>query len=76
MANNGIKVSELVIANTVVTGDRLVIYRPNVNPAVRTIAFTNIIPGPFANNAAANIGGVALKGLYYDSSGNVKIRLT
>jgi len=76
MANNGIKISDLPIANSVATGDRLVLYRPNSGTSLRTIAFTNIIPGPFANNAAANTGGVALKGLYYDSSGNVKIRLT
>ena len=34
------------------------------------------ITGPFVNDAAASSGGVALKSLYYDSSGNVKIRLT
>lgn len=34
------------------------------------------IPGPYVNDAAANTGGVAVKGLYYDASGNVKIRLT
>ena len=34
------------------------------------------ITGPYVNDGAAGSGGVALKSLYYDSSGNVKIRLT
>jgi hypothetical protein len=34
------------------------------------------IPGPYTNDAAANTAGVVVKGLYYDASGNVKIRLT
>jgi hypothetical protein len=34
------------------------------------------IRGPYVNDTAASSGGVALKSLYYDSSGNVKIRLT
>jgi hypothetical protein len=80
MANNGIKISDLPIANSIATGDRLVLYRPNSGTSVRTISFSNIykstILGPFANNTAANTGGVALNSLYYDSSGNVKIRLT
>ena len=34
------------------------------------------IPGPYLNDSAANTAGVSIKGLYYDASGNVKIRLT
>lgn len=34
------------------------------------------IPGPYSNDTAANTAGVGIKGLYYDASGNVKIRLT
>lgn len=34
------------------------------------------IPGPYNNDATANTNGVVVKGLYYDASGNVKIRLT
>jgi hypothetical protein len=34
------------------------------------------ISGPFADDSEAAAGGVALNGLYYDASGNVKIRLT
>jgi hypothetical protein len=43
--------------------------------SVNNFTFTGIA-GPFANDGAANTGGVLLKGFYYDSSGNVKIRLT
>ena len=32
--------------------------------------------GPYANDSTANTGGVAVKQLYYDSSGLVHIRLT
>jgi hypothetical protein len=34
------------------------------------------IRGPYVDDTAANTAGVTLKSLYYDSSGNVKIRLT
>ena len=36
---------------------------------------TNRISGPFASDSAANTAGVAVKELYYDSTGTVKIRL-
>jgi hypothetical protein len=49
-------------------------------PADGRIVFTNntsisAITGPYVNDAAASSGGVALKSLYYDASGNIKIRL-
>lgn len=34
------------------------------------------LDGPYASDAAANSAGIPIKGLYYDSSGNVKVRLT
>jgi hypothetical protein len=34
------------------------------------------ISGPYANSTTAAAGGIAINGLYYDSDGNVKIRLT
>lgn len=34
------------------------------------------ISGPYADDTEAATGGIALNGLYYDASGNVKIRLT
>ena len=49
-------------------------------PAAGRITFTNntsisALTGPYVNDAAASAGGVALKSLYYDASGNIKIRL-
>ena len=40
-----------------------------------TLSVTNM-KGPFASDGAAASGGVPVKGLYYDSSGIVHIRLT
>jgi len=37
---------------------------------------TNRIMGPYTNDTAANTAGIAIKELYYDSAGAVKIRLT
>jgi hypothetical protein len=42
MANNGIKISDLPIANSVATGDRLVLYRPNSGTSVRTINVSSL----------------------------------
>ena len=34
------------------------------------------IPGPFANDAAAAAGGIAVGSLYYDASGVPHVRIT
>jgi len=34
-----------------------------------------VVPGPFANDAAAKTGGVPLQGLYYDVSGVPHVRI-
>ena len=34
-----------------------------------------VIPGPFANDAAAAAGGVPLQGVYYDVSGVPHVRI-
>jgi hypothetical protein len=54
---------------------RMTIADDRVNVSVNNFTFTGIL-GPFASDGAANTGGVLLKGFYYDSSGNIKIRLT
>ena len=33
------------------------------------------IPGPYANDAAAQAGGVGLQSLYYDASGTPHVRI-
>lgn len=82
MTDNAKRVSELPTANTIGSSDRLLfLYNANTGaPSARTITVsnftTNLISGPYASDAAANTAGVPLKGLYYDASGYVKIRLT
>jgi hypothetical protein len=60
---------------TTVNRTRMTIADDRVNVSVNNFTFSGIA-GPFADDGAANTGGVLLKGFYYDSSGNVKIRLT
>lgn len=81
MTDNSKKVSELPTAANVAYTDRVMILRdPSGTPSVRTITVSNLysttIKGPYANDSAAVTGGVPVKGLYYDNSGTIKIRLT
>lgn len=85
MANNVTTTSGLPQTNTVVATDRLVVlYQANTSaPSTRTITVNNLvnaistnISGPYSNSTTAAAGGVAVKSLYYDTNGNVKIRLS
>ena len=69
--------SNLVFHTGGTTSDkaRITISDNTVNVSVNNFTFSGIL-GPFASDGGASAGGVLLKGLYYDSSGNVKIRLT
>lgn len=41
-----------------------------------TVSSVYVVPtGPYADDAAANTAGIPINGLYYDSTGTVKIRL-
>ena len=81
MTDNSKKVSELPTAANVATTDRVMVLRdPSGTPSVRTINVSNfvnsgIVPGPYDTDAAARDNGVAVKGLYFNTSGAVKIRL-
>jgi hypothetical protein len=47
------------------------------NLSINATSFLNVtLLGPYANDAAANTANVQINSLYYDASGNVKIRLT
>jgi hypothetical protein len=60
-------------ANTIAFG----VIKVGNNLSVNATGFlSTTINGPFTNDATANAGGVLLTGFYYDSAGNVKIRLT
>jgi hypothetical protein len=84
MANDAKKVSELGITTSLSANDRIVVLtNPTSTPVTQTITLTNLIAnstpnilGPFSNDSLASAGGVLLKRFYYDSAGNVKIRLT
>lgn len=81
MTDNAKRTSELPTANTIGSSDRLVfLYQANTSsPSTRTITRQNfmasIVPGPYADDTAANTAGVTINGLYYNASGSVRIRL-
>jgi len=81
MSDNSKKLSELPQASNVASTDRVVIlYSPTGTPSARTITVDNLIkslilPGPYADDSAANTAGIALGHLYYDTTGTVKIRI-
>lgn len=83
MSNDAKRTSQLGIATTLSTTDRVVVLKTGASANTQTITLTNLtkslsntIGGPFVSDAAANSAGVGLHCFYYDSSGNVKIRLT
>ena len=84
MTDNSKKVSELPQAANVASTDRVVVLRdPAGSPSLRTVTVNNFVAniglnilGPFASDSAAATGNIALKGLYYDTTGTIKIRLT
>ena len=84
MANDAKRIQDLNTANTLSSTDRVVVlYNAATTTAnVLTITVNNFIAsvgasltGPYTNDAAANAAGVVLKGLYYDATGAVRIRL-
>jgi hypothetical protein len=83
MSNDAKRTSQLGIATTLSSTDRVVVLKTGANANTQTITMPNFskgvantIPGPYVSDSAANSAGVGLKNFYYDSSGNVKIRLT
>ena len=62
----------------------LIIHNANTIPTTNIITVNNfsntissfiVTKGPFANDLVAQTNGVVVKGLYYDATGTVKIRL-
>lgn len=77
------KITELTsigTANTsIASGDIFIIEDVSANTTKSGTLSTlrkAIVQGPYANDAAANTGGVALGQLYYTAAGDVKVRLT
>ena len=82
MANDARRIADLNTANTLASTDRVVVLvNPSNTANVLTISVNNFVlsigntmPGPFANDATANTGGVIIKGLYFDTNGFVRLR--
>jgi hypothetical protein len=81
MANQIKRVSELRVTTTLAANDRVVVLA-NVsgNQFAGSITLdnfaTSLVLGPYVNDAAANAAGVAIGCLYYDTSGDVHVRLS
>ena len=82
MSTNAKKIPELTsigTANTsIASGDLFVVEDVSANTTKNATLSTlrkAIVQGPYANNTAANTGGVALGQLYYTAAGDVKVRI-
>ena len=81
MATRARKVPELPGANSVAATDLYIIETVSGNTTITSkISGTNVkksmVKGPYANDSAANTGGVLVGEMYYTADGSVKVRLT
>ena len=83
MSDRAKKITELTSIGTanssIATGDIFIVEDVSANSTVSATLSTlrkAIVQGPYANNTAANTGGVALGQLYYTAAGEVKVRIT
>lgn len=82
MSDRAKKITELTsigTANTsVASGDLFIVEDISAN-TTKTVTMSTlrkaVVQGPFANDSAANTGGVALGQLYYTAIGDVKVRI-
>jgi hypothetical protein len=83
MSDRAKKITELTsigTANTsIVSGDLFIVEDVSANTTKSATLSTlrkAIVQGPFADDDAANTGGVALGQLYYTAAGDVKVRIS
>lgn len=81
MANQSQVISSLPLEANSQSNTKFVVSQTWANGVTNTylLNITNAFsfaPGPYANDAAANTGGVGVKSIYYDSTGILRIRLT
>ena len=73
------KLAELPSANSLSSGDLLIVEKTGSSPITSKMTAENlrkqIIRGPFANDAAANTAGILIGEAYYISSGEVRVRV-
>lgn len=79
MTDRAKKVSELTALSSLAANDVFLVVDVSAN-TTKKVTFSTIrtgaIRGPFANDSAANTGGVAVGELYYTVAGDAKVRLT
>lgn len=82
MSTKSRKITELP-ANTALTSNDVIILEKVANSSVSTTSKMTVsnlriqlFKGPYANDSAANTGGVLVGQPYYTSDGSLKIRLT
>jgi hypothetical protein len=82
MSERAKKITELTsigTANTsIASGDLFIVEDVSANTTKSATLSTlrkAIIQGPYANDTAANTGGVVLGQLYYTAAGDVKVRI-
>lgn len=83
MSDRAKKITELTSIGTanssIASGDIFIVEDVSANSTVSATLSTlrkAIVQGPYANDATANTGGVALGQLYYTSAGVVQVRIT
>lgn len=81
MATRARKVFELPHANNVAATDLFIIEKVSGNTSITSRISgrdvkKSMVKGPYANDSAANTGGVLVGEMYYTADGSVKVRLT
>lgn len=81
MTTRSKKITELPAITSVSSNDLFVVEQFVSNTSTSTSKITGInlrkgmVRGPYANDAAAATGGVAVGEMYYTAAGDVKVRL-
>jgi hypothetical protein len=79
MSDRAKKFTEFTALTSLAGGDLLLVSDVSAN-ATKKVTLTTlrgaVAQGPYANDAAANTGGVVVGQLYYTAAGDVKVRLS
>lgn len=72
------KILELPVKTTLSANDVIIVQPASSNTSQMTVSNLrkNMVQGPFANDSAANTGGVLVGQMYYTVSGEVKVRIS
>lgn len=78
MADRAKKLTELTALTSLASGDLFIVEDVSANTTksvTMSVLKGAVVSGPYANDSAANTGGVAVGQMYYTSAGDVKVRL-